>query len=464
MFLVEEDVMMQPLTITYVNHAAVIFDFGSLRLLCDPWFEGTCFADGWGLKFTNPHAYEEAAHCTHIWISHFHSDHMHLQTLQKLAQINRDILCLANRSANFNMAEVYRQCGFRNVMPFDERRPLTIGNSVAICRVPATSIDNMLLIDTGRHRILNWNDCVLPYGTAKRLSRKLGPLDVFMANYNHARKLFDNPLPPVDEIRARNAAEFYGTISVLNARVVLPFASDHYFRSPHALNQNESLMTNEDISSSDGRVLPWRIGETLCLEGDSVRLLEGHSKDVTANPFTPCLEERADDSESILREAERFVDRVNARFWSITKVLAPVSVEITDLRRTLIIDMRRGPYYSQNGRPPDIALHSGRARAWLRKPNGTEHLYVGAQLDVCTNEARNLRLLFTAALLCGNKLDARSMLRMMLSRPGLRFLWNRREEIMGILADPAWCYRVGRPLTAAGQPGAAGTCLLGMKR
>ena len=37
--------------IILLNHASILFEFGSFKLLCDPWFEGNTFCEGWGLKW-----------------------------------------------------------------------------------------------------------------------------------------------------------------------------------------------------------------------------------------------------------------------------------------------------------------------------------------------------------------------------------------------------------------------------
>ena len=36
----------------FVNHASYVLESGGVRLLCDPWLEGTAFNDGWALLVT----------------------------------------------------------------------------------------------------------------------------------------------------------------------------------------------------------------------------------------------------------------------------------------------------------------------------------------------------------------------------------------------------------------------------
>src|SRR5258708_12964599 len=76
--------MQESVSIEILNHASIIVRSGNIALLCDPWLEGTCFRGAWGLRYANPAALEKARRCTHIWISHFHTDHMHTPTLKKI--------------------------------------------------------------------------------------------------------------------------------------------------------------------------------------------------------------------------------------------------------------------------------------------------------------------------------------------------------------------------------------------
>src|SRR5437868_4505900 len=116
------------LALEFLNHAAVVIQHGDVRLLSDPWFSGTAFNGGWGLRYFNPTALDRAATCSHLWISHWHSDHLHEGTLVALAERAPDICVLANVSSNFSMSERMRSFGFRNIIPIQERKELRLSN------------------------------------------------------------------------------------------------------------------------------------------------------------------------------------------------------------------------------------------------------------------------------------------------------------------------------------------------
>ena len=118
--------------IEYLNHASVIIKSDEQSLLCDPWFSGTAFAGG----CDNPDALEKAKSCSHLWISHFHGDHLHLPTLKQLAALSPKIIALANDSANFRISEALQRAGFENIVPLYERRKLPLTSDMKVTRYP----------------------------------------------------------------------------------------------------------------------------------------------------------------------------------------------------------------------------------------------------------------------------------------------------------------------------------------
>ena len=182
---------MSSVRIHYLNHASLLVEVGQVRILFDPWLEGTAFSGGWGLRYDNPEAFDLGATATHLWISHWHSDHLHAPSLAKLAERNPDMVVLANVSANFSMIDRMESFDFRDVRPLGEREPFDLDDETTCCRYPTAGIDNMLHIRSGSWALLNYNDCNLPAKAIRSLRRHIGPLDILFTNYNHAGKLFD---------------------------------------------------------------------------------------------------------------------------------------------------------------------------------------------------------------------------------------------------------------------------------
>ena len=69
--------------IQFLNHSCLILNTSKIRILCDPWFTGTAFGDGWSLLHDNSHNINEIEF-DYIWISHEHPDHFSIATLLDL--------------------------------------------------------------------------------------------------------------------------------------------------------------------------------------------------------------------------------------------------------------------------------------------------------------------------------------------------------------------------------------------
>jgi hypothetical protein len=251
--------MSDAVSIELLNHASVILQHHGISLLCDPWFDGTCFRGGWGLRYLNPTALAKTIDCTHLWISHFHSDHLHLPTLQQVAQRVPQICALANVSLNFDMRGPLQRAGFTKVDCLYERYPVSLSDSCEVTQYPTTGIDNMLVVRMGRMTILNLNDCNLPAGALRSLVRKIGRIDILLVNYNHAGKLL--AYPSHEQIKETFMKRFQVVIAAINPTWVIPFASLHYYRSQASAYQNWSLLTAEELSAAASTVISLAPGD-----------------------------------------------------------------------------------------------------------------------------------------------------------------------------------------------------------
>lgn len=66
--------------IKFLNHSSLVVESKNTHILCDPWFKGTAFNNGWRLLFENSHDINEINY-DYIWISHEHPDHFSIPTL-----------------------------------------------------------------------------------------------------------------------------------------------------------------------------------------------------------------------------------------------------------------------------------------------------------------------------------------------------------------------------------------------
>lgn len=414
-----------------INHAAVVIEVADVKLLCDPWFFGHCFQGGWGLKVQNSAALERARRCTHLWISHFHGDHLHFPTLKSLCQAKPDLVALGNCSHNFQLDDVLRGVGFDEVVPLPERTPTPLGSDVRVTRFPSTGIDNMLLVEAQGRRILNYNDCNLPLRARRALARKMGPIDVLLTNYNHAGKFLHHPLPPAESIKEEMRRNFFEKVDAFEPARVLPFASAHYYRAPENREHNDSLMEVSELGD-DPRIVPLEIGDTVEIDSEgAVRLLR-RREDITVNPIEVRQQSETHTLAEIEQASRAYAAKVSRGFLHLLW-LPPLRIRITDLDRTVRLDVRKGiaPVRDAEG-PVHIAATSESLYRWLSAPYGTDTFWIGGHFEI-VRQTRRLGWHLLSSLLVENGLDPVSLAKALVTPAGRRFLHNRREEITAIV-------------------------------
>ncbi len=422
------------LVLDYLNHASVLLRVGPHAILSDPWYEGTAFSGGWGLRYHNQAALQTAAQASHLWISHWHSDHLHAPTLERLARLNPEMVVLANVSANFSMVERLRGLGFSRVLPLPEREPLALGARVEVTRYPTAGIDNMLHLRAPGWSVLNYNDCNLPATSLAMLRRTLGPIDLLLNNYNHAGKLFRRDT--AENEKAALWRTFARVAEVLGARWVVPFASDHYYRSELSRDQNASLLRTDDLrarAAHNPRLLLLEVGQ---------RASFGSSDDpaqvVPANPPAELATEELHDygpsrsAEQLLGAADARCEQLRRAFLGLSRLLDPLRVAVSDLRSVLVLDPA-GRASLELGSHAHIEAHSRAIHDWLARRFGDDTFFAGAHFALRDPDTSVIERWALATMLEASHLDPHAMLGYLRAPAGLRFLWSRREELAGTL-------------------------------
>ena len=421
--------------ISLLNHASLLIEAGDVRLLTDPWYSGTAFEGGWGLRYENPAALDAAATATHLWISHFHEDHLHTPTLRLLAERNPDIVFLANQSYNFDMTGAARRLGFKTVIAFPERTVFALDAAISVTRYPTTGIDNMLLMRGANWSLLNFNDCVISDLAARLLAKKIGPVDLFATNFNHAGKLLRrNPIDD-DAVKRILADNFHRTYQPFDPKYVIPFASHHVYRAPESTYQNGSMLTVEELVDGNPRIVPLTIGSRMHYSPADGAVSVEKQYPVQTAPLTT-IERTGSVSYDALQAASlTYSKKIGRGFTLLARAIPPLRIRIRDLDRTVTLHLGRGLVDGDPDTPADIECHSSVLLNWMSKIYGTDGFAVGAHFRIVSKRKTRLILYIATGMLSENKLDLRSLLSMIVSRSGLRFLANRREEILGIFVS-----------------------------
>jgi len=416
--------------IEYLNHASVIIKSGELSLLCDPWFSGTAFAGGWGLQYDNPDALQKARSCSHLWISHFHGDHLHLPTLKQLAALSPEIKALANDSVNFRISEALQHAGFKNIVPLYERRKLSLTSNMRVTRYPTAGIDNMLLIETPEARILNYNDCHLPIGALKLFMSKIGKVDILLNNFNHAIKFLDNPRKSDEEIQSQLKTNYKKVLDAINPRWAIPFASAHYYRTRDTQWQNESLLQSEDLVELDSRILPVRVGSEVTFDDQLQPTLSPPSARVSLNTKDIKLETESVPFDAVVVAAKDFGKRLRQSLLGLTFWIPELRIRVEEYGRVIRFDVNNQVFAEAETGDVHIEAHSSALNQWFRKPYGADSFFIGGHFAVLSKSTTPIRRVLLACSLMEKRLSPRSLVHYALRPGGMKFLLNRREEIL----------------------------------
>jgi hypothetical protein len=289
----------------------------------------------------------------------------------------------------------------------------------------------MILLKGRGWTLLNFNDCVIPPLSRRLLARKLGPIDVFMCNFNHAGKLLHRHKTDDARVKTSLTANFSRNYEPFQPKLVVPFASHHYYRAPESAAQNSSMLTVGELAGTGKRIVPLNVGDRLELRaGEAHRVqagvapMRGHMTEIVRPDSFPF--------EDLQLAAQAYAKKIRSGFGPAMSLLPTLKVRFYDLGRTLVLRLGRATEAPAD-EVPDIECHSSVAHGWFTKLYGTDSFAVGAHFRILSSRKTRLVLHIAAGLLVENKLDPKSLLSMLVSRSGGAFLWNRREEILGIL-------------------------------
>jgi L-ascorbate metabolism protein UlaG (beta-lactamase superfamily) len=426
---------MSSVRIHYLNHASLLVDVGQVRILFDPWLEGTAFSGGWGLRYDNPGAFKLGAQATHLWLSHWHSDHLHAPSLAKLAELNPNVVVLANVSANFSMVERLRSFGFVDVRALSEREPIRLDEETSVCRYPTAGIDNMLHIESGSWSMLNYNDCNLPAKAIQTLRRHIGPIDLLFTNYNHAGKLFDHIDDDMRKEQLLQVLEL--TADALEPTRVIPFASNHYYRTEESADQNASMLGFEDLdmlAARDERFVVPRIGDEAVFESPTKVFVRAKQPPVPHQALETHDYGEPVPWDELVQEVSSRCEALEGQFLRLGRLAVPdLIVRLSDHGRDLRLAIGKPAAEAPAENAPHIEAHSQAIRIWLARRFGDDTFIAGAHFRILDADTTAIERWALVTLLEASHLDPQSCLQYLGQAEGRRFLWNRREEILATL-------------------------------
>ena len=420
------------MNITLINHASCLIEFGDYKLLCDPWYEGSVFSGGWGLKYESRGCYEFVKKSTHLWISHFHEDHLHRNTLIKILEVNPNLIIFANDSYNFQMSKFFQKMGSKNLIILEERKEFQLSEDSSIKRYPATGIDNALLIKHKGYSYLNLNDVVLSNIALKLLSAQIGPIEIIMSNFNHAGKLMVNKFDNKN-IRKSLIENYQKNIAPFDFQYSIPFASYHYYRAPESQEQNLAMIGMDELSSLSSSSIPLKLGESIFYNPKEKTFCKKNILEIFQNNKEIIVRSEKIDLEEIIYLSKIYLLKVNKKFLYLPSLFKSLIIYIYDLGLTIKLSFKNNKIWVVKNQDSHISMHSSILKKWFSSVYGTDQVCVGAHFKMGKLGKGPLIKYIMVCMLFDNKLDFISLLKMLFTIKGLKFFFNRREEIIGLI-------------------------------
>jgi hypothetical protein len=238
--------------VKFLNHSSVVISGHGFSLLCDPWFSGSSFNDGWNLLYRFSDSEIDAAFegVTHIWISHEHPDHFSVPFFQKYKKkiIDQNIGILFQSTSDGRVAGFLRGIGL-HVTELKEKIPLYFNKDASISVYKFGFYDSALLIKSGSDVILNLNDCDIgSEKQSKEIIDSIEHVDLLLTQFSYAAWKGGKEN---DQWRKRSANEKIDLVrlqtKIFQPKKVLLFASYAFFSNEQNAYMNDNSNSPEKV-------------------------------------------------------------------------------------------------------------------------------------------------------------------------------------------------------------------------
>jgi UDP-MurNAc hydroxylase len=164
--------------LSYIGHAGWLVRADNFKAIFDPWFNpsGT-FMNSWHQFPDNYHLLDDSifSNLDFLYISHAHNDHCDEWTLQK---IEKTTIVLIPNFKDKMLRNKLKNIGFTNIKEIDEGEVLNFkGIKVElIIEDGFNDRDSAIILDDGKNKILNLNDCHPSFEKIKKYSKNVNLL------------------------------------------------------------------------------------------------------------------------------------------------------------------------------------------------------------------------------------------------------------------------------------------------
>lgn len=249
-----------------LGHASLLLreDDGTPVLLTDPWLTGSCYWRSWWLQHYPDHTLmQDLGKVPYCYITHEHPDHFHLPSIRALGT---SPTYLAPDLPEEKIAAWLQGTGFRSeVVPSTTWKQLS--PTTRILSIPAPNDDSILIVDTPRAVIVNFNDGKPGRKWRAQLKAYLdahftGKSRILLSSYSPA-SLVNSFFSKGKRLNLRVKSGYVRAVSTMcddiGADFFMPFASQVVFRRSDSQWANDFKVVHADLEagwSAKARLFP----------------------------------------------------------------------------------------------------------------------------------------------------------------------------------------------------------------
>lgn len=210
--------------VQFINHSSLIIDTGYEKILCDPWYLGSAFANGWRLLLDNETDIN-ALEFDKLWISHEHPDHFSIPTLKSLEKKKP----VYYQETSDKKVKKYLEMQGHVVTEMPNNHSMNVNNIDITCIV-TEGYDSCILVDNGEFKFLNVNDSQLDKEEEIKKIVKHTPIDLISIQFHYANWAGNEGDNDIPEFKRKNAVSRIRKIcEVCGTNDVILFASFIYY-------------------------------------------------------------------------------------------------------------------------------------------------------------------------------------------------------------------------------------------
>ena len=232
--------------IKLINHSSVLIKHDEIKLLTDPWYNGSAFNNGWSLLYENnfEEINEVLTNLNYIFISHEHPDHFSIKFFKDYERIIKQnkIKIIFQKSRDKRVEKFLKKMDFEMII-LEDKEIHQINDKTSISIFKQGHIDSALLFETEEYVHLNINDCNFLnkelLEIKNHISKKNKKIIIYIQFSYASFRANDEWLKKASLYKLNNIVNVH---KIFNSSLVIPFAS--FFNFSHSENQHLTKFVN----------------------------------------------------------------------------------------------------------------------------------------------------------------------------------------------------------------------------